>query len=159
MAKTFTLRGSSQYLHDKHGLDISELRMRTLVNQHEVFAKDENTSKQKGETEQMIWRVSQKALDDYAKVAKTTGSTRSTTGAKAYKVSVTTEQLASLRAWAQANGVADPERANKAYVKKSGAPADGGAVGSDNIAAAFSEGGEEDDGLFDEVEEDEAVEA
>lgn len=151
--KTFNLRDASKYLTGK-GVDVSELRMRTLVNQHEIFVNDPDTAKQTiGDSESKQWRVSQKALDQYLKAAAA-GTVRTTTGAKAYKISVTAEQLASLRDWAQAHGVADPARANKTYTKKGkgeapegNAQAEGDAVGSDTIASAF---GAEDDGVFDE---------
>lgn len=161
---TYSLRGASQYLATK-GVDVSELRMRTLVRQHEIFVQDENTAKQAtGDTEVQTWRVSQPALDAYAKAAAS-GGVRTSTGAKAYKVSLTTEQLAELRDWCAARSIAEPERANKTYTGKKGksAPAgagvpEGEAVGSDTIAGAFGQEGD-DEGLFDEVDESEEVEA
>lgn len=151
--KTYSLRGASQYLATK-GVEVSELRMRTLVRQHEIFVNDPNTEKAAtGDTEVQTWRVSEKALNEYAKAAEK-GTIRTSTGAKAYKINVTADQLTELRAWAQAHGVAEPERANKAYTKKS-KPATDGAVGSD-IEQAFADDDESDaDGLFAE----EAVEA
>ena len=149
--KTYSLRGASQFLATL-GVDVSELRMRTLVNQHEIFVNDPLTRKDKtrDDSEVKQWFVSEPALREFAKVAAQ-GGVRTSTGAKAYKVIVTADQLASLRAWAQANGVADPERSNKAYTKK-GKPAENGAVGSD-IEQAFEEDADEGDGLFDEVDE------
>ena len=150
--KTYTLRGASQFLATK-GVDVSELRMRTLVRQHEIFTNDPNTAKAAtGDTEVQTWRVSEPALLAYAQAAAS-GNVRTSTGAKAYKITLTTEQLASLRAWASANGVAEPVRANKAYTKKSSA--ENGAVGSDTIAGEFADD-EDAEGLFaeDEVEVD-----
>lgn len=156
-AKTYSLRGASQYLTTK-GVDVSELRMRTLVHQHEIFVNDPDTQKAQTREDSATkqWFVSQKALDAYVKAAKE-GAVRTSTGAKAYKLSVTADQLASLRTWCAANGVAEPERANKTYTKK-GKPATNGAIGSD-IEQAFDDGEDGDDGLFDEVGETENAEA
>lgn len=144
-AKTYSLRGASQYLATK-GVDVSELRMRTLVNQHEIFVnggaykapvRDDSASQQ--------WYVKQDALDAFAKAAEA-GNVRSSTGAKAYKINLTAEQLEGVRQWAAANGVAEPVRANKTYAKK-GKPATDGAIGSD-IEQAFEDEDGEADGLF-----------
>lgn len=152
--KTFTLRGASQYLATKD-VDVSELRMRTLVNQHEIFKNDTDTAKlPNGDTASLVWRVSQKALDNYVKAAKA-GDIRTSTGAKAYKVNLTTEQLEQLRSFCASHGIAEPVRANKTYTKK-GKPATNGAVGSD-IEQAFDDGDESEDMFEDETEE--AVEA
>lgn len=153
--KTFSLRGASQYLATK-GVEVSELRMRTLVHQHEIFVNDPNTQKTttREDSATKQWFVSQKALDEYAKAAEK-GTVRATNGAKAYKISVTAEQLASLREWAKANGVAEPDRANKSYVKKT-KPATDGAIGSDIEQALGSDDEDgDDDGLFAETEADE----
>ena len=150
--KTFSLRGASQYLQTK-GVDVSELRMRTLVHQHEIFVNDPDTAKQKTREDSEVkqWYVSQKALDQYVKAAAN-GAVRTSTGAKAYRLNLTAEQLESVRKFAVDNGIAEPVRANKTYTKKT-KPAADGAVGSD-IAQAFDDG-EEDDGLFAEEETEE----
>lgn len=154
--KTYTLRGASQYLATK-GVDVSELRMRTLVNQHEIFV---NGGAYKGLTREdsavQQWFVKQDALDAYAKAAAA-GTVKTSTGAKAYKLNLNAEQLEQARQWAKANGIAEPVRANKTYTKK-GKPATNGAIGSD-IAQELTDDDEDEgvDGLFaDETEEVEA---
>lgn len=126
---TYSIRKAARYLEDAHGIEIGELRMRTLARDNAIFTNDPNTEKaQVGDSEREEWRVSQKALDEYAKAVKAGGIRSSSTGAKAWKINVDSAQLELLRKFCKDNGIAEPVRANKAYsAKKSVANVNGAA--------------------------------
>lgn len=121
---THSIRKAARYLDEKHGIDISELRMRALVTQNPIFVEDADTEKTtQGDSERQEWRVSERALDAYAKAVKAGTVRTASSGAKAYKVSADQAQLELLRQFCKANGMAEPVRANKAYTPKKGATA------------------------------------
>lgn len=153
--ETFSIRGAARYL-ETLGVEVGEMRIRTLLRQHEIFTKDPNTTKAKlGDSEVETWAVSKAALDQYAAAAKG-GQVRTSSGAKAYRVNATAEQLEKLRKFAADNGMGEPVRANKAYTKKSNSPASAGdsdtPIGSDGLDGLMS-GDDTEDGLFDEQPE------
>lgn len=144
----FSIRGGARYLQD-NGVDVGEMRLRTLLRQHAIFVNDPNTTKSKqGDSELELWQVSKVALDAYIAAVKT-GGVRTTSGSKVYRVTLSAEQLASLRTWCAANGVAEPVRANKAYTGKK-APA--GSLEDSMAGLNPTEDDEDSDGLFDEAD-------
>jgi hypothetical protein len=114
LAVSFGIRDASKYLDKEHGIDVSEMRIRSLVRQHEIFLKDEGTRKVKAaDSEIAIWKISRAALDVYAAAYKS-GNIRSTGGgvggAKLYRISLTTEQYTQLREFCVAQGIPEPAR-------------------------------------------------
>lgn len=136
IVQSFSIRGGARYLQD-NGVDIGEMRLRTLLRQHEIFVQDPDTTKSKqGDSELELWKISQTALDKYIDAAKK-GTIRTTSGAKAYRVNLTADQLAELRTWTSERGIAEPVRANKAYQAKGKLSADGVGEGLEGSMAGL----------------------
>lgn len=112
---TYSVRGAARYLNER-GVDVSEMRMRTLARQHEIFMSDPGTSMGAiGDSDVKQWRISESALKQYIEAVRK-GTVRATaSGSKVYKISLNTEQLAELTEWAEARSIGAPVRAFKGY--------------------------------------------
>lgn len=147
--KTFSIRSAARYLQD-NGADIGEMRMRTLVRQHDIFSNDPNTRKSKADDNELeTWKISQSALDQYLEARKN-GTVRSNTGSKAYKLTLSAEQFAKAREVLAAAGLPEPARLNKTSKAKANGTSGNGALGSDGHQAE-----DEDDTLDALLEADE----
>ncbi len=125
----FTIRRAVRYLEDTHGIEVSELSLRSKLKTLDVFTADaENTFKGPSEgSDREEWHVGRVALDNFAQAVKSGGVRQTNSdGAKAYKLSVNADQLAELRVWATGRGIAEPVRANKQYTSKKGVNVAGG---------------------------------
>lgn len=166
MAKTqpvanLSIRAAARYLQD-HGVDVGEMRMRSLIRTHAVFttpkvagdpsdpaviASKGAIKTKSGNSEIETWEVKTSALDEYIQAVQTGGVRNSGNGKKFYRIQLDAPGLEDMRAYAQGKGYGDFDRANKNQGnKKSGAKA------SKNGAAAT----ETLEGLLADMDETEA---
>jgi hypothetical protein len=104
-APTYDIRRGARYLQD-NGIDVGEMRMRTLLRENDAFVSDPNTQKVKqGDSEIEKWVISQAALDAYIAARKSGTGGRAPSGAKMYKLALTQDEVAAMRA-----GTATPEQ-------------------------------------------------
>jgi hypothetical protein len=149
--RTYSIRGAAAYCQ-QHGVDVGELRIRTLARTHEIFMNDPNTSKQQiGDSDVEQWRISEKALNLFIEASKRGNVRAGTAGNLTYKVSVNPEQLAALQSWCVANGVAEPKRANTTYVSKSEQARRARKNGDAPALAEFDTEGEGEDAEFEDA--------
>jgi hypothetical protein len=170
--ETLGIREASKYL-DSLGVDVSEMRVRSLVRQHEIFTKptvpgDDSTKgavKSKSPNSDIeLWHINKSALDRYA-AAYLRGDVRANGGggpggAKFYRISLTSDQLATLREFCQANGISEPVRPKYYNNSKKAKAARAKAAGSSEENGSSDEdydGGEDEDTLEDLLEDEQVA--
>jgi hypothetical protein len=137
VVQNLSIRAAARYLQD-NGVDVGEMRMRNLIRTHPVFttpsvAGDPNDpavlaskgaiKSKTGNSEIETWEVKPSALDAYIEAVKSGTVRNAGSGKKFYRIQLDTAQYEALRGWAGANGVPEPERANKNQGNKSKAKA------------------------------------
>lgn len=162
VVQNLNIRAAARYLQD-HGVDVGEMRMRSLIRQHPVFTRqavegDESSQGafkvKSGNSEIPVWEVKPSALDAYIEAVKSGASRNAGNGKKFYRIQLDATQLGELRSWAQDRGISEPERANKNQSKSTGkakASANGAGKG-DTLEGLLSD-------MDEEIEETEGAEA
>lgn len=114
---TYSVRGAVRFL-DQHGVEVSEMRMRTLARNHEIFNTDPNTKMgYVNDSDVQQWRISEKALRSYVEAVRKGVVRGNASGSKVYKISLNADQFSELVAWAKERNIAEPTRAFKGTKK------------------------------------------
>lgn len=161
VAENLNIRAATRYLQD-HGVDIGEMRMRSLIRQHPVFttpsvAGDETSAgafkAKTGNSEIETWEIKPSALDAYVTAVQSGTVRNSGNGKKFYRIQLDGEQLSDLRAYASGKGYADFERANKNQGGKGKSKAKtNGAAAGESLEGLLADMDEEDTSEADETE-------
>ena len=158
--QNLNIRAAARYLQD-HGVDVGEMRMRSLIRTHPVFTAQavpgEETSQgafktKTGNSEIETWEVKPSALDAYVEAVKSGTVRNAGNGKKFYRIQLDGAQYDALRQWASANGIAEPERANKNQNKSGkGKAAANGAAATETLDGLLADM-DEDEGETEDVE-------
>lgn len=119
--QTLNIRAAARYLQDK-GVDVGEMRMRSLIRQHDAFTKlqTEGDPQSAGafksklpNSEIETWEIRPSALDRYIAAVQSGATRNAGNGKKFYRIQLDAAQFEELRKWAEARGIPAPDRANK----------------------------------------------
>lgn len=157
-----SIRDAVRYLERTHSIDLSEMRMRTLIKEHPLFIEGPEPKPEKVKSGDMEkWAIPTGRLDAYATAVKN-GTMRASgsgggvrAGGKVYKIRLDETQLANIRKWCEQNGVEEPvaqtyyNKKNKA--KKAAAAANG--VDAGDLGLDDDEDDEDLEDLLDDEEE------
>lgn len=157
-----SIRDAVRYLERTHSLDLSEMRMRTLIREHPIFVEGPEPKPEKVKSGDMEkWAIPTGRLDAYAAAVRS-GAMRAggsgggvRAGGKVYKIRLDESQLAKMRTWCEQNGVEEPVAQTyynkKSKAKKAALAAANGAAGTD---LGLDDDDEDDEDLEDLLDSD-----